>query len=97
MQLLFGEIGIVVQFNSHIVKAFERAHTRRTDCDCLTAMCDEFVDGLLVHTDIFGVHLVPLNLLAFHWFECSSTHMQCQFLTVDAVSVDVGEHLVGEM
>ena len=86
-----------MEFHSHIIKTFESAHTRRTDGDSLSTMGNEFVDSLLVDTYIFGVHLVSLDFLTFHGFECSRTNMQCEFLALNTMSIDVGEHLVGEM
>ena len=97
VELVFGEVRIGEDFEAHIVEAFEGAHTGGTDGNRLTIVIEEFGDGLTTHADIFGVHLMAFHLLTLDGLECAGTHVEGQLFALDAVSIQIGQYLRGEV
>ena len=97
MKLFFAEVGTGDEFGTHIIEALQRAHTRRAHRDSFSIMGDEPFQGAPTHTDKFGVHRVAFYLLALHGLEGAGPHMQRQFLALQSVGIQVGQHPVGEM
>ena len=86
-----------MQFPSDVVKAFEGADGCGAHSDALSAVVDEFLDGLTFHHDVFGVHVVVRNLLALHRLEGAGTLMEGDLLTVDTFGIDSLEYPFCEM
>ena len=97
VELVFCEVRIGEDFEAHIVEAFEGAHTGGTDGNRLTIVIEEFGDGLTTHADVFRVHLVTLHLLTLDGLERTSSHVEGQLFALDTVSIQISQHLWGEM
>ena len=97
VELVFGEVRIGEDFEAHIVEAFKGAHTGGTDGNSLTIVVEEFGDGLTTHTDVFRVHLVALHLLTLDGLERTGSHVEGQLFALDAVSIQISQHLWGEV
>ena len=97
MQLVFSEIRVSHEFQTHVVQTLEGAHTGGADGNSLTVVVEEFGDGLSSHADVFSMHLMPLHLLALDWLERTSTHMEGEFLALYTMSIEIGQYLWREV
>ena len=97
MQAVAVDAGVMVCLHAHPVEALQGAHAGGAHGDGLAVVAQQLVDGLAAHADILGVHLVVCYLLALHGLERACTHMEGELLAVDALVVDGGKHLGGEM
>ena len=87
-EIFLGDVGILKDFPPDIIKAFKRPHTRCSDGDGFSTVSNEFFDGLPPHADVFAVHFVAFDGLAFHGFERSCANVQRHFLAYNSLIVN---------
>ena len=97
MELIFWEVRLFLYLHSHVVKALKGANASGTDSNRMAIVSKKFGNGLTVHTNVFGMHLMPLHLLAFNGFKRTCTDVECQFLTIDTMCIKFSQHLRSEM
>ena len=97
VEILLLCVRIHGQFHTHVVEALQRAHARRAHRRGMASVGQELLKRLASDGDILRVHRVALYIFRLHGLERSRSHMERHFLAVDAVGINVGEHLLREV
>ena len=97
VQIVLRCIGIGFEFLAYIIKTFECANRSGSNGNSIATMGNEFLNRLLLHHDVFTVHLVVGNLLTLHRFESASSHMEREFLAVYTSLINGLQHTFGEV
>ena len=97
MQLLLLHIRILHHLQTHVVKALQRADTRRSHSYRPTLVGQQLFYGLPLHSHRLRMHLVLAYRFALHGLKRSGTHVQRQLLTLNAMSIQVAQHTLREV
>ena len=92
-----GDVGIGDGLEAHVIEGLQGADAGGADGDGLSSVVDELLYGLATDADGLGVHLVAFDLFALDGFEGAGTDVEGEFLAVNAVGIEGGENLRGEM
>ena len=93
MEPVFSEVGIGDDLQAHVIKALEGADTGSAYGNSPATVVKQLCDGLTPHADKLGMHLVAFHLIALDRLERASPHVESQFLTIYAMSVESGQDL----
>ena len=80
-----------------VVEAFERSYRSGSHSDHPAVGTAQLIDEVAAHRDIFGVHLVPFDRVAFYRFKGTRSDMQGDFFPPDAPSIYIGKYFRSEM
>ena len=92
-----GNVGIVKDFPTNIIKAFERANTGGSDGNGATAVANQVLDGLPPHADMFAVHFVAFDGLALYGTERACAHVQRHFFACNSLIFNRFQDIFREM
>ena len=97
MQLLFADVWVLHHLQAHVVKTLQGAHTGGTNGNDLAVVSQQSLQRMTAHGDIFCMHGVFADGIALDRFECSRTHVQRHFLTLNATSINVLQYTLREV
>ena len=97
MHIILSSIGMGTQIDANIVEALQSADRCGTHSNGLAAVSNQLLNGGALYGNELGMHFMPAYLLRFDRTESTRTHMQSQFLTVNAMCIKVLKHTLRKM